>query len=112
MFGKSFFKLPHEKIVLELGVDAPDDMRKLLKIIQPNVGVFLNVAPVHLINFKNTKEIATEKSLLISTLPKSATAILNADDQYACKIQTQAKKIFFGCSRNADLRATNVKENL
>lgn len=109
---KSFIKLPHEKIVLELGVDAPNDLLKLLKIIKPKIGVFLNVAPVHLENFKNIKEIALEKSLLISNLSARCVAILNADDKFSRNVKTKARKIFFGISAKADLRAFEIRENL
>jgi UDP-N-acetylmuramyl pentapeptide synthase len=109
---RGFAKLPHEKIVLELGVDAPGDFPKLLKIIEPQVGVFLNTAPVHLENFKNVEEIAAEKGLLISNLPAPGVAILNADDEFSSKAQTHAKKIFFGTSEKADLRAFSIQEDL
>lgn len=105
-------RLPHEKIILELGIDAPGDFPKLLKIIEPQIGVFLNVAPVHLEHFKSMEEIAAEKSLLIASLPGPGVAILNADDKFSSVAATPAKKVFFGTSAQADLRATGIKEDL
>ena len=109
---RGYTKLPHEKIILELGIDAPGDIPKLLEIIEPQIGVFLNAAPVHLENFRNVEEIAAEKSLLIANLPAPGVAILNADDKFSRATATRAKKIFFGTTADADLRATKIRENL
>ncbi len=111
---RSFTKIEAKKIILELGVDAPGDFRKLLKMVKPQIGVFLNVAPVHLAHgqFRNVEEIAREKSLLIENLPKSGMAILNADDEFTRTVKTKAKKIFFGFSAKADLRATEIRESI
>lgn len=109
---RGYTKLSHEKIILELGIDAPGDIPRLLEIIEPQIGVFLNAAPVHLENFRNVEEIAAEKSLLIANLPAPGVAILNADDKFSRATATRAKKIFFGTAVDADLRATKIRENL
>ncbi|MFH1375916.1 MAG: UDP-N-acetylmuramoyl-tripeptide--D-alanyl-D-alanine ligase [Patescibacteria group bacterium] len=111
---KSFSKLKAEKIILELGVDKPGDMRRLLQVIQPQTGVFLNVQPVHLESeqFAGLTEIAQEKGQLITNLPEDAYAILNVDDELVAKTETRARKITFGVNATADLRAINVSENI
>lgn len=111
---KSFSKLKAEKIILELGVDRPGDMQRLLQIIQPQTGVFLNVQPVHLESeqFANVEEIALEKGRLITNLPEDAYAILNADDELVAKTKVRARKITFGVNATADLRAINVSESI
>jgi len=110
---KSFSKIKADKIILELGVDKPSDLKKLLKIVQPTIGVFLNAKPVHLAHgqFNSVQEIAKEKSLLIESLPESGVAILNADDKFASAVKTQARKILFGLSEKAELRATQIRES-
>jgi UDP-N-acetylmuramyl pentapeptide synthase len=112
--GKSCTKIPAEKIVLELGVDAPGDMSKLLEIVQPQIGVFLAVAPVHLAagQFESIEAIAAEKGKLIASLPESGTAIWNADDPLVAKVSSAARKISFGIENPADLQATAIQENL
>lgn len=112
-FFKSFTKISADKIVLELGVDQPGDFAKFFAVIQPEIGVFLNVAPVHLApgQFASLQEIAREKRQLIENLPKNGIAILNADDKFAQTTKTKARKIFFGLSAKADLRASSVRES-
>ncbi|MFH0834094.1 MAG: UDP-N-acetylmuramoyl-tripeptide--D-alanyl-D-alanine ligase [Patescibacteria group bacterium] len=107
-------KLSAEKIVLELGADKPGDIAKLLEIVRPQIGVFLNVAPVHLAagQFANVEAIAQEKRKLIENLPESGIAILNADDEFSRETKTKARKIFFGFGKNANLRTEKIVENL
>ncbi|MCK5466261.1 hypothetical protein KAI56_02055 [Candidatus Parcubacteria bacterium] len=71
-----------EILILEMGVDRPDDMKKMLEIVKPNVGILTNIGkfPPHTKYFKNAKHIAKEKSLLIKSLKKKDIAILNCDD--------------------------------
>ena len=113
-FFKSFSKISAEKIVLELGVDAPGDFDRLLALVRPTIGVFLNVAPVHIApgQFENLSAIAAEKRKLIENLPEDGVAILSADDEFSRTTKTAARKIFFGFGENADLRASEISENL
>ena len=59
-------KKVYSKIVLEMGADAPGDIKKLLKIARPKIGVVTRVAPVHLAEgqFKDIQEIAKENGTL------------------------------------------------
>lgn len=79
----------------EMGVDKPNDMSYLLTIIKPTVGIFLNVNLVHLYNFTNINQIASEKSKLINSLPSTGYALLNLNDPLVSQTTqiTLAKKI-------------------
>lgn len=113
-FSKAFSKLHFEKIILELGVDSPGDMSKLLELVQPKIGVVLAIKPVHLAEgqFKSVRDIAKEKGLLINKLPPKGVAILNADDPFVAEMKTTAKKITFGIKNSADLQARNITETI
>ena len=113
-FLKSFTKLKADELILEMGVDAPGDMQKLLKIVQPKIGAVLAIKPVHLAEgqFKSLEEIATEKGQLIKSLSEEGTAILNADDPLVAQMETSAKKITFGSRNPADLEAKSILESL
>lgn len=66
--------------LIEMGIDsptAPKNMSYLLSIVKPDIGVFLNVTPVHLENFSSLNQIAEEKAKLISSVK---TAIINKSD--------------------------------
>jgi len=89
-------------LIAEMGVDSPfepQNMGYLLKIVQPKIGLLLNIAPVHTQQFaaalpndqKNDvgallSLIATEKGKLLISLPKNGTAIVNGDDERVVRI--------------------------
>ena len=110
---KSFHLLPAEKIVLEMGVDAPGDMDVLLNIMQPDIGVMLAVAPVHLADgqFTSLVEIAAEKGKLIGSLDLNGVAIVNGDDARTAQMTTSADKLSFGMRNPANLTAHGVHES-
>ncbi len=107
--------------VVELGVDEPfppKNMEYLLRFIKPDIGVFLNVAPVHTQQFAKLihpnelfssinqredfllKAIAQEKGRLVTKLEKDKVAIVNRDDPYVWSVaqRTKAKLVAFGQS--------------
>ncbi len=93
----------YDVYVVELGVDAidePKNMRYLLKILVPDVAVYLNVNAIHAANYEKQKGlsedelidiIAADKALLIGALPKDGLAVLNADDKRVAQSQSLAK---------------------
>lgn len=104
-----------QMLVLEMGVDKPGDMDTLLKFVRPQVGVMTNIKPVHLAEgqFKDLDDIFREKRKLVESLPEKGIAILNADDPYIATLQgaLTCRKILYGFSEAADLRAFGVKHS-
>ena len=66
--------------VLEMGMSAKGEIRKLASIAEPNEGLVTNVNPVHLEFFKSVDEIAEAKAELIESLHEPKVAYLNNDD--------------------------------
>jgi len=66
--------------VLEMGMSAKGEIRKLASIAEPNEGVVTNVNPVHLEFFKSIDEIAEAKAELVQSLHDPKVAYLNNDD--------------------------------
>jgi len=100
----------YQKLVLEMGADHPGDIKRLVKIAKPKIGVITNIAPVHLNEgqFKDINDIAREKSTLIKKLSDKCVAVLNYDDPLIREMQTNAKKITFGLDPSAMVRAKNI----
>lgn len=70
----------YDVYLIEMGIDSPispKNMSYLLSIVKPDIGVFLNVTPVHLENFSSLDQIAEEKATLINRVQ---TAIINKTD--------------------------------
>ncbi|MEK7513180.1 MAG: UDP-N-acetylmuramoyl-tripeptide--D-alanyl-D-alanine ligase [Patescibacteria group bacterium] len=101
-----------EILVLEYGVDRPGDMKYLLGIARPHVGILTAVGevPVHVEFFSGPEAVLREKSRLITQLPVTGFAILNADEPAILELRTQTRAhvITFGFSDRADLRISNL----
>jgi UDP-N-acetylmuramoyl-tripeptide--D-alanyl-D-alanine ligase len=102
----------HEIGVVELGMSHAGEIRDLAQIARPNMGVVTNVAPVHLGFFNSVAEIARAKYELVESLPSSATAVLNAGDEYVVQFgkDFKGKVVTFAIGRPADVRAENVEQ--
>jgi UDP-N-acetylmuramoyl-tripeptide--D-alanyl-D-alanine ligase len=100
----------HDCAVVEMGMSHLGEITALAQIAQPDTGVVTNVAPVHLEFFKDISEIARAKYELIESLPKSGTAVLNADDEFVSKFGKDFKgnMVFYGVAPSADVRAENI----
>ena len=99
-------------LILEMGVDRPRDMEKMLEIVKPDIGILTGIGkfPPHLKYFKNAKHIAKEKSMLIKSLKKKNVAILNYDDKIVKNLtkNTRAKIITYGFGNGAVIKAEEI----
>jgi UDP-N-acetylmuramoyl-tripeptide--D-alanyl-D-alanine ligase len=100
----------HRRAVCELGISTPDEMPRLVEIARPEIGVVLNVNPVHLENFDSLDGIAAEKGKLIDGLGSGAVAVLNADDPLVSAMAPPAgcRSVTFGIEAPADVAAGDV----
>lgn len=100
-------------LVLEMGVDRPGDMERLLKSIHPMVGVVTAIGevPVHVEFFSGVQELAHEKGKLIYALPSDGCAVLNFDDEvvYSMKGASHGKVLTFGFGKGSDVRISQYK---
>lgn len=98
-------------LILEMGVDRPKDMKKILGYAKPDISVIttLGETPVHIEYFKNPEELIGEKSRIIKILKPEGFAVLNADDKAISEIKekTKARILTFGFSQEADLIASD-----
>lgn len=121
--------LKAQLLIAEMGIDStrpPQNMEYLLEIVQPDVGVFLSVAPAHTQQFAEElglsatdsdailQAIAREKGKIVTTLPMSGTAVVNIDSPYIRSLlpQIQAKIITFAADQAADYRVGGYSVSL
>lgn len=102
-----------EVLVLEMGIDRPKDMERLLDIARPSIAVITAIGdiPVHVEFFSGVEELAQEKSRILKYLPQNGYAILNFDDEavWDMKEKTKARVYSFGFGEHADFKASNLK---
>ncbi len=116
-FVNAFFSRNNYQIfVVEMGVDKPGDMDKLLKLVKPQIAVMTNINPVHLAHgqFNSLEDIFNEKSKIVKSLPMQGIAVLNADDPFLIRLNESLKcrKLFYGTSENAEIRAFDIQQSL
>jgi UDP-N-acetylmuramoyl-tripeptide--D-alanyl-D-alanine ligase len=97
--------------VLEMGMSSPThEIRRLVQITPPDVGVELMVAPVHLEHLGTIETVAAMKAELIEGLKPGGVAVLNADDKLVMemKSKTDGPVLTFGTRNPADVTANVI----
>lgn len=70
----------HWAAVTEMGMRGLGQITQLAELARPQVGIVVNVYPVHLELLGTIERIAQAKGELVRALPPEGTAVLNADD--------------------------------
>ncbi len=101
----------HEAAVVELGMNHPNEIRRLAEISQPDIGVITNIGQAHLEGLKDIAHVMAAKAELLEFIPNSGTAVLNADDGFGARLAEMAKSrvIYFGLSKKASVRAEAIR---
>lgn len=103
----------HEICVIEMATRGLGQITRLAHIVEPNLAVVTNVGPVHLATLGDLDHVAQAKGELVTALPPSGTAILNADDPRVAAMQalTPARVVTFGLGEAADVRAEAIVQD-
>src|SRR6476646_7035458 len=101
----------YDLAVLEMGMSSPThEIRRLVQITPPDIGVELLVAPVHLEHLGTIETVAAMKAELIEGLKPGGIAVLNADDELVMKMKskTDGPVLTFGIQNAADVTAKEI----
>ncbi len=84
--------------VIEMGMNAPGEIRRLTEIADPDVGLITNVGPAHLEGLGSVEGVARAKGELFATMRPEATAIVNAEDPHVAPLGAAfpGRRIAFG----------------
>lgn len=124
LWGK--LKFDYDLLIAEMGIDSsqsPKNMKYLLEIIKPDIGIFLSVSAVHSEQFaeelnldENDTEtiiraIAQEKGEIVTSLDDSSHAIINIDNPFIMELapEIKAQVSTFGTSELANYRLLSHK---
>lgn len=98
-------------LVLEMGVERPGDMKRLVSWIKPDVVVLTALAeiPPHVEFFAGPEELIREKMKILKNIGLDHSVILNGDDSTLCEVKSKisAQIITFGFNEDVNLRASN-----
>jgi len=103
----------HDLAVLEMAMYQRGDIALLARIAAPQVGVVMNVGPVHLERVGYLGGIVAAKAELVEALPPDGLAVLNGDDARVAGFasRTRARGVYFGLSPQCQVRAEDVRSH-
>lgn len=81
-----------EYAVFEIGMNHPDEIRPLVKMVRPHVAIVTLVAAAHLGFFRDLDEIAAAKAEIFEGIEAGGTALLNRDDPRANLLGKMARQ--------------------
>jgi UDP-N-acetylmuramoyl-tripeptide--D-alanyl-D-alanine ligase len=100
----------HRHAVVEIGANRAGEVAALLKLASPTVGLITNAGAEHLEGFGSLEGVARAEGEMVAGLEPSATAVINADDEFAplWRGMTRARITTFGITQPADFSARDL----
>lgn len=97
--------------VVELGANRAGEVAALARLARPSIGLITNAGAEHLEGFGSLEGVARAEGEVIAGLPAAATAVINADDEFAglWRGLTRARVVTFGVRERADYGASEVR---
>ena len=100
-----------EVAILEMGMSAAGEIKRLAEIAQPQIGVLTNITEGHLVHLKTLKKVQAAKGELYDSLSEQGIAIVNADDPLVLELakSVRAKVVTYGIHNEADIKAEDIR---
>jgi len=104
----------HRFAVIEMGANHAGEVAALVRIARPTIGLITNAGAEHLEGFGSLEGVARAEGETLEGLEPGATAIINADDQFAALWRglTRARVVTFGAVQPADFAAEGVRTDI
>jgi len=96
--------------IFEIGMNHRDEIRPLVQMVRPHIGVISSIAQAHMAAFSSLTEIAAAKAEIFEGILPDGYALLNADDEFYGFLEQAAKTagvkniVRFGEAITADYR--------
>jgi len=100
----------HLQAVIEIGANRAGEVAALVELTRPTVGLITNAGAEHLEGFGSLEGVAHAEGEMVAGLEPTATAVINADDQFASlwRGMTRARVSTFGIANAADFSAQDA----
>ncbi|KAF0808960.1 UDP-N-acetylmuramoyl-tripeptide--D-alanyl-D-alan ine ligase [Alcanivorax sp. S71-1-4] len=107
----------HRFAVIELGANAPGEIRWTSSLAKPQIALITNVTGAHLEGFGTLQGIADAKAEIFTGMRAGSTAIINGDDAFADFFSAQAENAGLTLCRvsaeqAADFSATDIETDM
>jgi UDP-N-acetylmuramoyl-tripeptide--D-alanyl-D-alanine ligase len=96
--------------IFEIGMNHPNEIRPLVRMVRPHVAIITTIAPAHLGNFRDLDEIAAAKAEIMEGLVDGGHVLLNRDNPQYGGLEKTAAMLgvsnvhSFGVDQRADFR--------
>ncbi len=100
-----------EILVLEYGISSPGDMKKLIRVAKPRIGIISSITQRYLESFEDMDEVVSEFKILANNIDKAGLLIYNSDNSRLSEIaaSSRLKKISIGIEKDADFKVLTLK---
>lgn len=92
-------------LVLEFGVEYPNEMDFYLWLVKPYLGVITNIFPTHTLYFKDVDGVLNEKSKLVKA---TEVAVLNSDDKKLAQFGKNLKNKVYWFNQGNNIIESNI----
>lgn len=101
----------HRVAILEMGMNASGEIRRLTEIANPNVGLITNATAAHLEFLRTVDAVAAAKGELFDAMSSDAAAVINGEDHRVMEIgkRRPGKKIIFGMQNGFDVQFLHME---
>ena len=102
--------------VFEIGMNHPDEIRSLVKLVRPHVAMVNNVAAAHIGAFETIDDIARAKAEIFEGVVPGGYGVVNHDDRRYTLLRDLAKEadiehlVSFGQKRGSDFWLRNLEQ--
>ena len=101
-------------MVVEMGMNMPNEIRPLSKIAKPSVAVITNVGTAHIGNLGSRENILKAKLEILDGLQKDGILVINNDNDmlhnwYMSNINTNFKVVTFGMENKSDIMPYDIE---
>src|SRR6056297_317924 len=110
---KTYLSNINKKInIIEMGMDHPDDIKKLTKAVIPDYTILTNITPVHLLYMEDMQTIYLGKTDIFRYSKKNSFDLMNGDNKFKKRAKKEFDNLkFYGLNEGHDYRIDILSEN-
>jgi UDP-N-acetylmuramoyl-tripeptide--D-alanyl-D-alanine ligase len=104
-----------EVAVIEMGMNAPGEIRRYTEIADPDVGIVLNIGPAHIGKLGSLEAIRDAKAEIFDAMRSEGTcAVINADDPLLVELKPRLRQQVrtFGKTEGAHVQLQSVASEI
>jgi len=103
----------HKVAVLEMGMNAPGEIKRLAEVARPGIGLITNVTAAHLEKLHTVEAVAGAKGELFEAMDGKGVICVNAEDRWVMDAARahRGERITFGMQNDCDVKFLNMETN-